>query len=150
MRINKSIVGGVFFLLLSLAIWFTIPYQIKVLNEDMINAQFLPKTITMVMLILSVLLLIQSIVKAKKNGTAEKDIITIQWSEETRVLLAFVLLVVYAIVMPMIGFLISSIVVSGLVLLLMKVKKWTYYVYTFALAVFIHVIFKYALNIQLP
>jgi len=149
MKVNKSIVGGGFFIVLSAAILLAIPYQIKDTSDALVNAQFLPRAVTWVMLLLSACLFVQGLINAKR-GNAEKDTITIQLSDELRVGLTFLLLVVYAIVMPLIGFIISSAAVCGAILLLMKVKMWTYYAYTLAIILITFAIFKYLLNIMLP
>lgn len=149
MRWNKNMVGGGLFVALSAAILLAIPYQIKDSSDALVNAQFLPRAVAWVMLALSAALFLQGLYRARK-GLGEKDTITIHLSNEVRVLLAVVLLIGYAAVMPSIGFIVSSIAVCGLILALMRVKKWTYYAYTLAIIVATYFIFRFLLNIILP
>lgn len=62
----------------------------------------------------------------------------------------FAIMVLYAILMPRIGFIISSIVASMIILFLLNARKWYFYAIMLAAVFLIYYVFKFQLYVQLP
>jgi len=149
MKVHKNIASSTFLVILSIVIYLLIPHQIAVETDSIINARLVPKFTIILMFLFSLILLIKSIINAKRNPS-EDDKITINFKEEIRVLLLLFFLFGYVVIMPLVGFIISSLIVAILVLVMMKVKKWTYYLSTIIAVFIIYYIFTILLNIPLP
>jgi|SRR5690625_406191 len=129
MKVNKDVISSLIFAFLSLIVWFLIPYQIQLgeHSERIVNAQLVPKIASATIFILSIVLFIQSVLKLRKNEAKDKKV-PIPIKEEIKVVIVLISLFIYALIMPIIGFILSSILICSIILLIMNVKKWKYYV----------------------
>lgn len=69
---------------------------------------------------------------------------------ELRALAVLITMTAYAILMPVIGFIISSALTGAVVLVILGTRKWYHYVILFASVYLIYYIFRFHLYVQLP
>jgi len=69
---------------------------------------------------------------------------------ELRAIGVLVLMVIYTISMPLVGFIISSIVIGSAILFILSGKTWYYYLILIAAIFLIYYVFKFQLYVQLP
>ncbi len=126
MKIDKEISGSLIFVFLSLAIWLLIPYQIEVKTESLINARFVPRVITIALLLFSMMNLgVQILQKVKGKGTANKQNGNPAKGHGYTVLMV-VILFLYIVLMDLIGFEISSVLASWAIHVLIGSRNWKY------------------------
>ncbi|MGY4691693.1 tripartite tricarboxylate transporter TctB family protein [Salibacterium sp. K-3] len=149
MVINKNIVSGVFFVMLSIGLLILLPFQIENKGTQGLSARTLPSAALGLMLVFSLLFLIKSITKNKQDTSADVEL-TIYWRKELKVLGLFALIGLYISSLPFIGYLPASFLMSVIVLWYLKAKNKWYYAAAIALVVVIYYVFTVLLNIQLP
>lgn len=144
-RFRINLVSGIVFGLFSLVVWILIPFQILSKGSStIVNAQFVPQLVTILIFVFSIILLIQSLV-FKKDRYVE-----INFKKEIKLLVFILMLVMYLILMPILGFLISSLVFCTGSLVYLKSRSWRHYVSTYIVVVALHIIFTMVLNVPLP
>ena len=149
MKINLrvNLVSGIFAVLFGIFFRIMIPYQIvtkRRLDTNAVGSDYLPKMVAVICIVIGVALIIQSLLFKKEK------IVKINLRDEARVSVVAAIILAYIILMPKIGFLISSIVATALILLFLKCKKWHYYVIIATLSALVHFSFTYGLSIHLP
>lgn len=147
-KINSNMVSGVIFLIFSLVVWFLIPVHIVTDEETFANAQFIPRLLMIIIFLSSISLIAKEAYKKIKN--IESDKLEIDLKKESRVLIMFGILIIYTLIMPVIGFIFSSIIVGCVSLVLMKVKNWKYYLTIIISVVIVYYVFQNLLHVQLP
>ncbi len=154
---KRDIVWGAFFLALAIFVWLVVPYQIRDSGRTVMGPRFFPRVISIIMATVSIGLIISNVVKyqkaKKKQGAVEEggrrfDAGALRL--ELRAVGVFAIMVFYAILMPRIGFIISSIVAGVIILFLLNARKWYYYVIMLAAVFLIYYVFKFQLYVQLP
>lgn len=154
---KRDLYLGIFFLILAIAIWVLIPFQIKVGGYTAMGPRFFPKVITIILAIVSTSLIATSLIKYKKEIKETNDKIDettktekLNLRDETRALLIFCLMLLYAFLMTRIGYILSSLLVVGAIVFILGSRKWYHYV-IFASSVFvIYFVFKNFLYVFLP
>lgn len=149
MKITTNIIGSVLFIGLSLFILYAIPEQILTSSSVAINAQSFPRWITILMLVGSIFLFINEI-RLQIKQKSEQKAFKIELKTELRSLLFIVLIVVYALSTPKIGFLFSSIAFSILSLVFFRLTNMKYILFLVACCLLVNYIFKHLLLVQLP
>jgi len=152
-QINR--ISGIFFFILGLLIWYFIPYQIEAPELTKMGPRFFPRVISIILMVTSMALFLESFVKNKKelkikNNEAKKEIFNINVKEEANIVLLFILMFTYAYLLPVLGFIFSSIIEMGIVLFFLKGRKWYLYLILIALVLVIYHTFEKLLYIQLP
>ena len=148
-RNNKYI--GLFFFLLGFVLYIEVPKQVPVQTVGTVGPGVFPKTMAIVMMAASLVLIIGSLLKEKKEtSTIKNEKNTGSLKKEIPVAIAFGILILYAVLLPKIGFIVSTLLCGFSLMILLKNKKWWLYVVFFALVMAIYIIFKQLLNIQLP
>ena len=84
------------------------------------------------------------------KGNNKEKISKEQMKGELRAIGVLVLMVVYTISMPLVGFIISSIVIGSAILFVLSGKTWYYYLILIAAILLIYYVFKFQLYVQLP
>lgn len=145
-KLRTNLISGLLGLIISAAIWFIIPAQIKVMQASTysVDARFMPRLVSVIIALMSLVLLIQSLVLKKEK------IVSIQVKEEMKVGLFYLMLVAYVILIPIIGFLISTLLICGGTLLFLRCKKKRYYLTTGIIVVGVYLAFIFLLNVPLP
>ena len=145
--IKTDLVSGIFFLVLSLFLFFSIPSQIVVLEKTTINAQSVPYLLSVLIFIMSLKLIIVDIVKLMlKKQVTEKEF---DLKIEGKALLLFSILIGYLVLIPLFGFLISSLLMFLAFLVFFKARNWIYYLVGGLSCTLVYVIFKFLLNVPL-
>ena len=147
-KIKTNLIGGLSSILFSIALWIIIPLQIDLTRDNSsrfsINAQFLPKLAAIVICVLGIALILQSLVFKKEK------IYLFDTHKELRPLLFCLIIIAYVILIPIIGFLVSSILMSCGGLLFLRTKKILYYIIALVSAAVIYITFSLLLNVSLP
>jgi amino acid transporter len=144
-RFRTNLVSGIVFGLFSLVVWLLIPTQIMSKGSyTIVNAQFVPKLVTVLIFAFSIILIIQSLV-FKKDNYAE-----LHFKKEFRLILFFLFLLTYLILMNVIGFLIASLVFCTATLFYLRSRNWKHYVSTYIIVFILFLIFTKVLSVPLP
>ncbi|MDO4697918.1 MAG: tripartite tricarboxylate transporter TctB family protein [Pasteurellaceae bacterium] len=148
-RFRQDLVGSLIFLIVSLVLWFLMPYQIKVTEDDeLITAQTFPRLVIGLMIVCCVILLVKELIKlVRKQPTkmAEFDL-----TRESRSLIVILLLVLYWGLLHWLPFIVSSIIFSYLLLIFFQCKNWKYYAIVTTVIVAVSLFFQNLLNVSLP
>ncbi len=142
-KINMDTFTGIFFIAFSLVIF----QQISILSPNAIEngAGFFPTIVASCMMVLAISLTIRSFFDKKALKFTFKKRGTI------RVALLTALSIGYIVIMPIVGFLISSLLFFAPLLLLFGFKKNVlFFVLSVIVPVVLFVLFKYVLLVPLP
>jgi hypothetical protein len=121
-------------------------------HADKLGPAFWPKTVLLVVIVLSGTAVIQNTVRAVRNKRQRNQgIIQEERGHFKRLALAIFFSLVYGFSVPYTGFLLSILVFQVIFLLILKVKNiWILLLYPLALTTFIYLIFIEVLYIPLP
>lgn len=148
-KINRVI--AVVFFCVGLALYLITPSQVSQIStaSAKLGADFFPRFVTMLMMFGSVGLFVQTQIAMRHNYEIE-EIPEHVWSREWKVAVVLGMMIVYVIVMPLLGFIVSSVLFGCLLLRLLRSSKWWHYaVYVVSVGI-IYYIFKYLLYVHLP
>lgn len=148
MKLKTNLVGGGLFLSISIIIWFLIPSQIALTQNSSINSQTFPKIIVGISIVSSILLILKELIKIIKKEPTEE--IKITFSNEIKVIIMLIFLMIYVFLFEYIGFLFSSIIYSFLTLIYYRSKNIKYYISIALVCLIVNYIFKNLLLVQLP
>lgn len=145
---------GIFMFVLALVLYIYIPYEVPRQTVGVLGPDVFPRTVAIMMMLGSAWLFYSSF---RKDDYYTDDHATTTPEEkkayqigELRVILAIVLLVSYAFLIDIIGFIGASLVSGTGVFLLLKNKKWWMYLIFVGFILLVYYIFKHLLYIQLP
>src|SRR5699024_3661899 len=113
------------------------------------GAEFFPKVILIVLMILSVALIIKSFLHTKEENSESSK----QFEEDRKKWVGwsvFGLLILYSFIVEKIGFIISSIIIMSIILFLLSARKWYYYLILIVMIFLIYYIFVDLMRIMLP
>lgn len=147
-RYYPTLVGAGCFFLLSVGIFVLMPAQIKVQPDQTINARTFPAVLAAIMLFGSIYLGgkdLYRLIRRLPVEDAELDLLT-----ELRAAAILGLLILFALLMKIAGFIPSAVVFSLLMLRYFKIRSFSYHALVAAAAVLIGVVFRYVLNVRLP
>lgn len=145
MKIRTNLTGGIFSALFAGVLWFLSLGIIEVMpNSTSVGANFFPKAMAVLLFIFSITLIVQSVFFKKE------EIIELDLKGELRTMIFLAIIVAYVVLINLIGFLISTILMSSAVLWYLKCRDWKYYVICAAAAIVIFFGFTYGLRIKLP
>ncbi|WHH61018.1 tripartite tricarboxylate transporter TctB family protein [Petroclostridium sp. X23] len=148
---KRDTVLSIFFLLIGFFIWFAIPYQIEDTGITVMGPRFFPKVLSIMLVVVSGLFLVQNILAGKKQGKEKEDKGEIKdIKSELNVLILFALMIAYVYLMPIWGFIISTIVVIGAVVYFLGTRKWYMYLIFIAIVLLVYYVFQELLYVQLP
>ncbi|MDC7232552.1 MAG: tripartite tricarboxylate transporter TctB family protein [Spirochaetales bacterium] len=147
-RIYPTIAGSVFFLALSALILILMPYQIKVRADQTITAQTFPSILAFIMMGGALLNLIKT--GLQKYRKEPLEYVEVYILTEIKALILLLFLIIYSLLMPVLGFMLSSVIYGILMLFYFRVKNWKYYLLVTTLAILIGFLFKDILHVRLP
>ena len=134
---------GILLLLFSIYVWLT-ANAFPPSNSIGPEADFFPKITATILGILSVLLVF------KKEETAG-GIFTLQRGSILHFIGGFISLIIYVILIPTIGFFISTVLVTLVWMLLMGIRKWVILIsVSILLSVAVVLLFEYVMNVPIP
>jgi putative tricarboxylic transport membrane protein len=124
-----------------------IPRQIEVIDDSFINSRTFPYLLAFVIMAMSIKLIVVDLVKIiRKQPTKEKEFDLVV---EGKAIIIFFILLAYVALMPLIGFLFSSILMFAAFLVFFHSKEWKYYLIGLLSCISVYIIFTSVLHIQL-
>ena len=148
-KINRVIAIVCFFL--SIALYLAIPSQVNQASSTAVTlaADFFPGFIAILLFVSSIGLFVQSEIAIRQNYEAEEGM-TYDWGREVKVVVVFVMMILYVLAMRWTGFLIASFVFGVALLWTLKVRTWWYYVVYAACVLVVYYVFTKLLYVYLP
>lgn len=150
-KYNTELVSGGVFAIVSAVLWFMINSQIKTMETTAINAKSVPSLVIGAMFIFSTALFIQGIIRPKKEVVINSEFFaTDSVKKELRTILFCLMLLVYALLFNIIGFIIGSCILVSAILFYYHCRKWWYYAIVIAAVFVVYFVFTRFLNVDLP
>ena len=146
MTFSPDLIGSVLFIALSSFFLLKMDSEVYVSNPEGVNARTFPFIVLSIILIISLFMFFKEIflIALKK----ERHKVRIVLSQEIRTLMVFSLMLVYAFLIPILGFMLSSVLFSISFSFLLGARRIRYFVIVSALSVFIGVLFIYVLKVR--
>jgi len=145
--LRTNLISGILAICLGAVILMLLPSQIQeelFLAHGQISADFIPKVVSIVMIILGILLLFQSLVLHKEQ------IVTIEAGALKRAMAFLALTVAYGLLFRPLGFLIPSLLFSAALLLLQRSRRWLSWLICCLFPVVVWVLFNVVFLVKLP
>ena len=145
-KIRTNLVSGILFLIFSIVLLIIIPKEIQQTYQQnqYISAKAIPQLIGIFMLIVSIYLIVQSIV-LKKETIKELEL-----KPELMGLVYILILAIYVALIGVLGFLVSSLLLSVVTMLWQKVRSWKQWAVSIAMAFIVYFAFTEGLGITFP
>ncbi len=99
-------------------------------------------------LVCSVVLILQEAIKIVRKQPIE--VVMLDVLTEIRAIIILVLLLLYALLIPFFGFIVTSMLFALAMLGFFRVKRWWYYLIVALSALLIGLLFQVVLNVRLP
>lgn len=152
---KKDIVWGGILLALGAAIFVLIPGQIKNVKGSAVGPRAFPYFLAVLLMLCSAVLIIQGLGRQRKSRAdgvsgAKTDETRESWKSVGFALGIFALLVLYAFVMRIIGYVPASLVFLMGMLYLLEVRKKRLYVLMIPIVLIVYAVFRMFLHVQLP
>lgn len=145
--IPVDIVGAVLFLILGIGLYLVMPSQIAISEGDVVNGRSFPTLLIVLMILCSIMLLVQSLMKMKKGEKLNK--VTLNLLTEVKALMILgILLITYVICSFTNLFAAGAVFCAVGFLVYFRCNKKLYYVITIGLAVAIWAAFRFALGVR--
>ena len=142
-KLNSNMITGVLFLIVSVALHILIPSQIRTYETSAVTAATVPTLLIRGMILCSVILLVQGILsKEKTEYTISGAIFTKENLLRLKPVIYIAMLIAYALLLPHIGFIISSLLYFG-------TRKWWFYAIASANVIVAYFAFQ-AMSVTLP
>lgn len=123
-KLNSNMITGVLFLIVSVALHILIPSQIRTFETSAVTAATVPTLLIRGMILCSVILLVQGILsKEKTEYTISGAIFTKENLLRLKPVIYIAMLIAYALLLPHIGFIISSLLLANGILLYFGTRK---------------------------
>ena len=140
-KLNSNMITGVLFLIVSVALHILIPSQIRTYETSAVTAATVPTLL---------ILLVQGILsKEKTEYTISGAIFTRENLLRLKPVIYIAMLIAYALLLPHIGFIISSLLLSNGILLYFGTRKWWFYAIASANVIVAYFAFQ-AMSVTLP
>lgn len=149
-KLNSNMITGVLFLIVSVALHILIPSQIRTYETSAVTAATVPTLLIRGMILCSVILLVQGILSREKTEyTISGAIFTRENLLRLKPVIYIAMLIAYALLLPHIGFIISSLLLSNGILLYFGARKWWFYAIASANVIVAYFAFQ-AMSVTLP
>jgi hypothetical protein len=143
---NDQLSSIILFFMGLLVTYFSIPYGVGNINSP--EAGFLPFYIGLVICFLAIGVFVQGTISLKKGTKWKNPVAKVMWWKP---LIAMAAVVVYALVLNLFGYIISTTLLVGFLLRAIQPQKWVVVVIVSIItALTTHLIFKVWLGAQLP
>lgn len=156
-QFKQDLFAAFFFLLLGALVLISVPLTIKDPGVSVMGPRVFPYFIGVSMVVLSLILLVQTIIKNRKAVNKAEETNTLSDAEkkvarrdELRAILLAVIVLAYSASFQKLGYFLSTFLASTLILLLFKVKKIWVYPIVYAAAVAVWAGFTFLLSVRLP
>jgi len=147
-KFYPSLVGPLVFLAFAVVAFILMPSQVKVRENMATTARTFTTLLLQIMIGGSVVLLGTEIVKILRKMKVE--VVEVELLTEIKAVVILLMLVLYALLMPLVGFIVSSLLFSIAMLYYFRIKKGSYYLIVVTSALVIGFIFRYLLGVRLP
>ena len=140
---------SIVFFCLGLIIIIIAPSQVPNLgtvDPGELSAVSFPRFCGGLMMFASVCLLVQSVIERKKEGEGKP----VDYTGELRVLVVYLMMVGFAFLAEVLGFVITAFLFGTVYFWYLKVRKWQYYVIYYAIAIIAYLVFTKLLYVYLP
>lgn len=151
-KTNSNLTSGILFLILSIVLHCLIPSQIPTIETTEITAATVPTLLIRLMLVCSILLIVMGIRSKEKK----EYVISFSRFKEPEVrqtlkpVIYMAMLLIYALILPHVGFLIASLVLVNCILFYFGTRTWYYYVIASANVLIAFYVFRTLLSVSLP
>ena len=143
-KLPSNLTSGCLCLVTAVFLWLVIPEQISLINNNaFIDARFVPKILAAVIGLCGMILVAQS--RMSGDRYLRFDLAT-----ELRALRYVVVVIAFAYLLPVIGFIPASLLLGLITLLLSGCRKRNYYLIVIGLVFFLYAVFSFVLQIRLP
>lgn len=142
-----ELIGAVIFLLFAVVMLLVMPQQVEVSEADVVNGRVFPTLLMAVIMIGSVMLIIQSLIKMAKHQPLNTCTLNLLVELKALIILA-ILFVTYLISKVTDLFVLGGIFCSVSFLLFFRCKNKQYYAITVGLAVLIWAAFRFGLGVR--
>jgi len=145
LKIPTNLCAGIFSIVLAVAIWLAIPYQIgSAGNSVATDPRLFPQIFCVLISIVGVVLIVNSTVFHRE------DYKTVDVKLQGMKLIYYVVLAAYVVCMGKFGFLIPSVVFAVVTLLFYRCRKPLYYAVAVCFAVALYLVFTHVLGVHFP
>lgn len=145
-----DLISGIFTAVLSIVIFVASGF-IKQRDNSGVGADFVPRLVSVFVLVLSILLILRGIKAAREHGPIQKEAIAPTYGIMAA---SFILMVIYVALLSSVGFILTTIVYLFLQILLVSKKEQVHYIKFAAIsilsAVGIYLLFVHAFGIMIP
>lgn len=144
---KKKMIPTAVIMAVDAAVFFSIPSQVKIYEEGVVNTRFLPYLVTILIFVCGIADLIQTLRERKE----EEEKHYFDKKGTLRVLIAVAALIIWLLVMPKIGFVIATALLSaGIMILAGNRNVIQILALSLILTLSVYVLFKLVLNLRLP
>ena len=148
-KLNSNMITGVLFLIVSVALHILIPSQIRTYETSAVTAATVPTLLIRGMILCSVILLVQGILSKEKTEYTISGAIFTKENLLLKPVIYIAMLIAYALLLPHIGFIISSLLLANGILLYFGTRKWWFYAIASANVIVAYFAFQ-AMSVTLP
>ena len=151
-KTNTNLTSGILFLIVSVILYLLIPSQIQTIETTQVTARTVPSLLFLVMMFCSVILIIQGILnKDKKTYIISSELFKDPaFRKEAKTLIYIVMLLAYALIMPHIGFVPASLLLTNGIIFYFGARKWYFYAIASANVLIAYFVFCNLLQVSLP
>lgn len=150
-KYNNELISGGIFAIVAAVVWFLIPAQIQTMEKSQINAQTIPRFAIGGLFIFAVALFIQGLLREKKTVVVDSAFFrSASFKKESRSIFFAALLIVYAVLFNVIGFILDTVILVSVILFFYHCRKWWYYAIAIATVFIVYAVFTFLLNVNLP
>ncbi len=145
--LNKESLSGIIGSTLSLYLLINLDKIIEIGSITTFSSQSLPKVLLWIILSCSLILILQGIINSKHiETTIDRAVV----KKGLGYILYCGVFYLYLILLPIIGFMISTCMLTSAILINYKQKKWLNYMIIFSIIIIINFLFKFFLYVYLP
>ena len=153
-KIVRDMILNAVFIIFGVAIALLIPSQVPQTAADVkMGPGFFPTFAAILMVLvngLSLVLNYMHYAKDKAKGVKEELVQKTATNDQLRVMMVLAIIAVYIFFMPIVGYVISTLVVVNGLLFILKVRKWYHYILVSGFALVIYYVFNNILYVMLP
>lgn len=153
-KIVRDMILNIVFIVFGIGIAVMIPSQVPQTATNLtMGPGFFPTFAAALMILvngLSLVLNYTRYAKDKAKGIKEEVVQKTASNDQIRVLIVLAIIAVYIFFMPIIGYIISTLLVVNILLVILKVRKWYHYVLVSAFTLVIYYVFHNILYVMLP
>ena len=148
-KLNSNMVTGAIFLVISVWLLVVLPSQIKTYETGSVTAATVPTLLLRCLLVCSVVLFLQGCIsKDKKEYVISGALLSREYIKKLKPAIYIGMLLAYAVLLPQIGFVISSLLLANGILLYFRTRKWWFYLIASANVLLAYYVFQ-AINVTL-